>query len=224
MHTRGCNSFTAAEYIFGSFLVLSRRIIEGDKTFREKRIERSQLWGNELAGKTIGIVGFGKMGKALSRMARSFGMTVISHSPHITSKEEQDYHVSSVTLKELYQGSDFIALTFPPKAEDRGMFDQSAFNQMKKGVKIVNAAWMGIFNFKDLKVALDNQKVGGIVIDRPEFETEQLVELLSEYPNVVFSPNLGSHTIEGQLKCGKQALEQIINYLENGKITNQIVR
>jgi phosphoglycerate dehydrogenase-like enzyme len=102
------------------------------------------------------------------------------------------------------------------------MIDESVFEQMKKGVKIVNATWMGIFNYEDLAQALESKKIGGIVIDRPEYDKEKLVELLSKFNNVVFSPNLGSHTIEGQLKCGRQAFEQIHEYITEGTVTNEI--
>ena len=224
MDTRHCNSFSAAEFIFGSILNLARKITLGDKFFRSGKFERNSLWGTELAGKTLGIIGFGHIGKNVCKMATSFNMKVISFSPHITPDEIKAYLIENVTLDELFRNSDFISIAFPGTLNDLGMINKEKINLMKTGVYLINASSMGVFNYDDVADALKSGKIGGLVIDRPSFDPAIETHQFLDFPNVIFSPTLGSHTHEGQTRCVTQAINQAIDYLDNGVISNQILR
>jgi D-3-phosphoglycerate dehydrogenase len=224
MDTKNCNSFTAAEFIFGCILDLARNITLGDRVFRSGKFDRKKLWGIELAGKTLGIIGFGYIGKNLCRMANAFNMNVISYSPHITKDEETQYNMKGVTLDKLYIMSDFISIAFPADKSYFGMINNEKIDLMKNGVFIINATAMGLFEYEDVIKGLKDGKIGGIVIDRPSFDPATERHPFLDLPNVVFSPTLGSHTHEGQSRCVLQAIDQALNYIENNKIINQIMR
>jgi D-3-phosphoglycerate dehydrogenase len=222
MHTAGCNSFTASEFAIASILNLARNITTGDRLFHSEKFDRSDLWGTEIVGKTLGIVGFGRIGKNLSKWANNFSMKVISYSPLITEKEENEYNVQSVELDYLYIQSDFISIAYPPKLENKDSINKSKFKLMKKGVRIVNLTWMGIFNLEDLAEALIEQKVAGILFDRPEYPSSLEKNPLEGLTNIIYTPNLGSHTLEGQKACATASANQVLEYIKFKKITNQI--
>ena len=159
MDTNHCNSFSAAEFIFGSILTLVRKIALGDKLFRSGHYERQNLWGTELAGKTLGIIGFGKIGKNLCMMANAFNMNVISFSPHITQQEEEMYKMKSVSLDNLYSKSDIISIAFPVTKEFLGMINKDTIKLMKNGVFLINATTMRLFNYEDTANALTEGKI-----------------------------------------------------------------
>jgi len=223
MHTQGCNSFSAAEFIFAAFMNMSRKISLGNQYFKSGEFDRSKLWGSEMADKTVGIVGFGRMGKFLSKMAQGFDMKVIAFSPNISYEEKKQFNIKSVSLDDLYKQSDFISITFPPQLEDKDMFNKDAFEKMKPGVMIVNATWMGLFNTDDLVEAINSNIVVSVTFDRPNFDPSNSENPFLNIPEVIFSPTLGSHTHEGQSKCGIAAVDIAIDYLENNKITNEVV-
>ena len=222
MDTEGCNAFTAAEFIFASMFTLSRKIALGDKMFRAGNINRENLWGSELANKTLGIIGFGRIGKNLCKMATTFGMQVISFSPHITRDQEEEYHMKGVTIDHLYERSDFISIAFPRSKDFTGMINAEKISLMKKGVNIINATSMNLFNYEDVTKALIEGKIGGLVIDRPDFDPIKEKHPFMNFPNVLFVPAIGSHTHEGQFRCAREAADQMLNYLENGMIKHQI--
>jgi D-3-phosphoglycerate dehydrogenase len=222
MHTAGCNSFTASEFAFASILNLARNITTGDRLFQSEKFDRLDLWGVEIVGKTLGIVGFGRIGKNLSKWANNFNMKVVTYSPSLTEAEENEYNVESVKLDDLYAQSDFISIAYPPKLEDKDSINKSKFKIMKKGIRIVNLTWMGIFNLDDLAEALIEQKVAGILFDRPEYLTTLEKNPLKGLTNVIYTPNLGSHTLEGQKACATASANQVLEYIKNKQITNQI--
>lgn len=222
MAAEGCNAFTAAEFIFASMLILSRKIALGDKMFRAGTINRENLWGSELANKTLGIIGFGRIGKNLCKMANTFGMQVISYSPHITKDQEDEYHMKGVTLGKLFEQSDFVSIAFPRSKDFTGMINAEKITLMKKGVNIINATSMSLFNYEDVTKALKDGIIGGLVIDRPDFDPQKEKHPFMDFPNVLFVPAIGSHTHEGQFRCGKEAADQLLEYLENGTIKHQI--
>lgn len=224
MDTIRCNSFSAAEFIFASILTLARKIMVGDRLFRSGIFAREDLWGMELANKTLGIIGFGAIGKNLSNMANAFGMKVISYSLHITKDEEETYSMKGVNLDELFSTSDFISIAFPGTRDYIGWINKEKIVLMKHGVYLINATSMALFNYEDVAEALKKGKIGGIVIDRPAFNPAIEKNILMDAPNVIFSPTLGSHTHEGQTRCAEQAVNQVLEYLSKGVITNQIIR
>ena len=127
-------------------------------------------------------------------------------------------------MEELCKESDFISIAFPVKRENRGMFDKTMFDLMKLGVNLINIMWMGLFDEDDLLSALKSGKIGGIMIERPSFDPKDRSHPLMEFPNVIFTPAVGSQTHEGQARCGLEAANYVIDYLNNRKITNQINR
>jgi len=218
--------FPTAEHTMGLMLSLMRRITEMDRKLRNNNVADWKVMsnlGNTLSGKTLGLIGFGNIGREVARLAQSFGMNIIYHKRNVLPYlEEQDLRVKSVPFEELLQTADVISLHVPLTAETQHLLSNKEFALMKNSAFIVNTARGAVIDEKALINALKNKQIAGAGLDVFENEPQISSELLT-FDNVVLTPHIGTGTIETRVDIAKCAAENILEFL-NGKIpANKIV-
>ena len=140
MNTPGGNAISVAEHTLALMLAMARHIPQANASTRAGKWEKKKFLGNELRGKTLGIIGLGSIGREVVKRARAFEMRIVAHDPYVTAKIAQDLGVELVDLPALYAASDYITLHVAATPETQGMLSREAFAQMKNGVRIVNCA------------------------------------------------------------------------------------
>ncbi len=216
------NVVTAAEHTMALLLSLARNVPQAHSALSEGRWERSQHSGVELLDKTLGILGFGRIGQLVAARAQAFGMTVIAFDPFIGAERYRELGVTQAEKPEqLYAESDFITLHLPQTSETEGWLNAEAFAQMKDGVRILNVARGPLIVDEDLQQVLDSGKVAGAALD--VFQSEPLTDHpLFSYPNVIVTPHLGASTGEATDRAGYQAAEQVVAALTGASVTSAI--
>jgi D-3-phosphoglycerate dehydrogenase / 2-oxoglutarate reductase len=186
---------SAAEHAFGLLLALSRNIPQAHAALKEGRWERARFAGLELADKTLGVVGFGRIGQQVARRARAFEMDVLAHDPYVAPERFRDFGVTMVeSLEELLAGSDFLTLHLSLTEETRGLIDRTRLDGARDGIRIVNAARGELVDEDALAEALRSGKVAGAALD--VFSEEPYTGPLLELENVIVTPHLGASTQE----------------------------
>ena len=221
MNTPGGNVVTTAEHTIAMIFALSRNIPQGTASLKQGRWEKKTLQGREIFDKTLGVIGYGRIGSIVADRARGLKMRVIVHDHHVNKEPLEQAGLELVSLEELYRRSDYITIHVPKLKDTINFIDKEAFEQMKPGVMIINCARGGIVNEKDLVDALRSGKVGGAALD--VFETEPPGSSpLFEFENVICTPHLGASTAEAQTNVTVAVAEQIISYLQTGTIINAV--
>jgi D-3-phosphoglycerate dehydrogenase / 2-oxoglutarate reductase len=216
------NVITAAEHTMALLLALARNVPQAHASLTSGKWERSKFSGIELYEKTLGILGFGRIGQLVAERARPFGMHVIAYDPYIASERYRELSVEKAESSDaLYAVSDFITLHLPNTPETRGWLDAEALSKCKDGVRILNVARGPLVVDSDLQAALDSGKVGGAALD--VFTTEPVTDHpLFGYPNVIVTPHLGASTAEATDRAGYQAAEQVVAALSGGVVTSAV--
>jgi D-3-phosphoglycerate dehydrogenase len=215
------NTVSTAELALGLILALARHIPQADHSMRNGRWDRKKFMGMQLEGKTLGIIGFGRVGRALARRAQCLGMTEIAYDPFVPENVARHLGLSLVPrLEDLLWHADVISLHAPVTAETRGMIDAGTIAQMKDGVLIVNAARGTLVNSADLADALKSGKVGGAALDVYDMEPPAPDNPLLGLDNVIYTPHLGASTYEAQDAVAIQAAEEVINALLHDRYDN----
>ncbi len=221
MNTPGGNVITTAEHAIAMMLSLSRNIPRGTSSLKAGRWDKKMLQGREIYNKTLGVIGFGKIGSIVADRARGLKMQVIVHDPNVTSEKIEKAGFENVSLEDLYRRSDYISVHVPKMKTTQNLLNKEAFAQMKDGVMVINCARGGIVNEDDLFAAIDSGKVAGAALD--VFETEPPGECrLFELDRLICTPHLGASTAEAQTNVAVQVADQIIQYLKNGTIINAV--
>jgi D-3-phosphoglycerate dehydrogenase len=216
------NIVAAAEHTMAMMLALARNVPQAHASLTSGKWERSRFGGVEVYDKTLGILGFGRIGQLVAVRARSFGMRVLAFDPFVASERYRELGVDKAeSSADVYGEADFITIHLPKTPETRGWLDAEAFAQMKDGVRIVNCARGELLVDEALKAALDSGKVAGAALD--VFSSEPITEHpLFGYPNVVVTPHLGASTTEAQDRAGVQAAEQVVAALTGGVVTTAV--
>jgi D-3-phosphoglycerate dehydrogenase len=215
------NVVTAAEHTMGLLLALARNIPQAHMSLTSGKWERSKLSGVELYEKTLGIVGFGRIGQLVAHRARGFQMRVIAFDPFVSAERYRELGVERAAPEQIYAEADFITLHLPKTPETRHWLNAAAFAQMKDGVRVLNVARGGLIDDEALKDALDSGKVAGAALD--VFESEPVTEHpLFGYPNVVVTPHLGASTAEATDRAGYQSAEQVVAALTGGVVSTAV--
>lgn len=221
MNTPTGNIVTTAEHAIAMMLSLTRNIPQGTASLKEGRWDKKLLQGREIYNKTIGVIGFGKIGSIVASRARGLKMKVIVYDPFVTDELVEKAGFKKVTLEELYAASDYITVHVPKLKDTIGLLDKKAFAQMKDGVMVVNCARGGIVNENDLLEAIEAGKVAGAALD--VFDTEPPGDHpLLKLDRVICTPHLGASTREAQKNVAVAVAEQVIDYLKNGTIQNAV--
>lgn len=223
MNTPGGNTVSTAELAFSLMAALARKIPQAHASMRAGEWDRKSYQGTELYGKTLGILGLGRIGSEVARRATAFGMKVIAYDPYLSLARAKLMQVEMVeNLDDLYKRSDFISIHLPMSEETRNMINATAFSKMKRGVRIINCARGGIVNEKDLLAALDSGQVGGAALD--VYETEPLPKdsPIRSHPAIIMTPHLGASTHEAQDNVGIEIAETLTDFLLRGAVRNAV--
>lgn len=195
------NTISAAEHTMALILAQARRVAEADRSLREGRWDRKLFEGMELHGKTLGVLGLGKIGTLVAQRASAFGMRIIAYDPFIAPDRARRLGVELMPLADVLTTADVITVHLPRTADTENIIDAKAIATMKDGVRIINVARGGIVNEADLAEALLSGKVGGAAVD--VFATEPATDSpLFGIAQVTVTPHLGASTKEAQDKAG----------------------
>jgi len=212
---------SAAEHTVGLLVALARNIPQAHAALKQGRWERKAYGGVELAGKTLGVLGFGRIGQQVARRALGLGMRVVAYDPFVADERFRELGVEQVaTPEDVYDGADFVTLHLPLTNETRGSIDAAALARMRDGVRIVNAARGELVDEAALADALRSGKVAGAALD--VFSAEPYSGPLLELDNVVVTPHLAASTGEAQDRAGVIVAEQVAAALEGGVVTNAV--
>ncbi|HEX5145964.1 MAG TPA: phosphoglycerate dehydrogenase [Conexibacter sp.] len=217
------NVVTAAEHTMALMLALARNVPQAHGSLTGHRWERSKFSGVEMYEKTLGIVGFGRIGQLVAQRARGFGMYVVAFDPFVSAERYRELGAEKAeSPAEVYARADFVTIHLPVTADTRGFLNAEAFAQMRDGVRVINCARGELVDDAALKDALDSGKVAGAALD--VFPSEPIVDypLFDGYPNVVVTPHLGASTAEAQDRAGAQTAEQMIAALTGGVVTTAV--
>ncbi len=216
------NVVTAAEHTMALLLALARNIPQAYVSLTGGKWERSKFSGVELYEKTLGILGFGRIGQLVAQRARGFGMRVLAFDPFVSAERYRELGVDKAGgPDELYAQADFITVHLPKTPETEGFVNADAFAKMRDGVRVLNVARGGLIDEQALQAALDSGKVAGAAID--VFKSEPMTEHpLFAYPNVVVTPHLGASTAEATDRAGYQSAEQVVAALTDGVVSTAV--
>lgn len=228
-NTPGANANAVKELTMAALLLSSRDIVGGIEWAKtligngdavSKMVEKGKgaFAGQEIAGKTLGVIGLGAIGVMVANTALSLGMEVIGYDPYLSVDAAWNLSRSAKKasdLKDIFSCCDYITLHLPLNDSTRYMIGAEAFSQMKKGVRILNFSRGELVDTSALKDAIDNNIVSKYVVD---FPNEEVLKM----ENVIALPHLGASTIESEDNCAVMAAKELIDYLENGNITNSV--
>jgi len=207
-------TLAVAELTFGLMLALAREIPRADAGLKQGKWLKKELEGVELNGKTLGIIGYGRIGMELGKRASAFGMNVVAYDPLISEDDIKQRGAEPVSIQDLYAWSDFISLHLPLNVQTRDMIGALAFSEMKAGVRIVCAARGGIIDEAELVKALNSGKVAGAALDVFGQEPPGLTEAVS-HPRVIVTPHVGAQTVEAQSRASEDIAAEVLSALQN---------
>jgi D-3-phosphoglycerate dehydrogenase len=222
MNSPGGNTISAAELTMALMLAVARRVTEADRSIREGRWERSTLQGVELRGKTLGVIGAGRIGWEVAERCRAFGMRVIVYDPYLALERVDELHPLLVSLDRLIETSDIITLHVPLNAETRGMIGTEALSRMKKGAFVINVSRGGVVDEDALARALTEGWIAGAGLDVYEHEPLSPDSSLLQAPNLVLTPHLGASTKEAQIQVALEVARNMRAALALGDLSAAI--
>ena len=215
-------SIAVAELTLGMMLALAREIPRADAGMKQGEWLKKDLGGTELFGKTLGVIGMGRIGTEVGKRASIFGMHILGHDPLIPKDEIRQRGAVPVGLDELYARSDYISLHLPLTDETRSMIGEQAFGRMKRGVRMVCAARGGIIDDPALFNALESGLVAGAALD--VFGTEPPGETkLVKHPRVIATPHIGAQTDEAQVRAAEDIASEVLAALNGEPLRWKIV-
>jgi D-3-phosphoglycerate dehydrogenase len=206
------NIMSATEHTMAMLLALCRNIPEAHASVKRGEWNRSKFLGTELDGKTLGVVGLGRIGTRITVRARAFGMRVIAYDPYVAPSVFEKVGAERVTLDELLARADVITVHTPLTDETRGMIGANEIEKMKRGVVVLNIARGGIYNEQALADALNSGKIAGAAVDVYVEEPPANNPLLAA-KNIILSPHIGANTIEAQDRVAVQTAEMVVDAL-----------
>ena len=233
-NTPGANANAVKELVICGMLLSSRGIIEGIEFAKKLDLEDAQdlnkameaqkktFAGNELAGKTLGIIGLGSIGSMLAHAAHTLGMKLVGYDPYISIEgawrlpREVE---KAETMEALLQQADYVSLHVPLVEATKNLINKSNLKKFKKGARLINLSRGGIVNSNDVIAELENGNLGRFVTD---FPTPKLIKRSVEINDVVLLPHLGASTKEAEINCAVMAANQMVNYLKDGTILNSV--
>jgi len=221
MNTPGGNSVSTAEHSFAMIMSLARNIPQGTASLKDGRWERSQLTGVELRGKTIGILGLGKVGSEVALRANAFGMKVMAYDPVVSSEVAETFGAKLSEPEEIYAAADFITVHLPLIEQTRHMISDAQMASCKQGVFLINCARGGIIDEAALLRNLESGQVAGAALDVFEEEPPTGSQLLA-HDRVICTPHLGASTVEAQESVALQVAGQVGDVLMGRVIRNAI--
>jgi D-3-phosphoglycerate dehydrogenase len=221
MNTPGANAVAVAEHTLALMLALSRHITRADATTKSGRWEKKSLQGSELRGKTLGIVGLGKIGMEVAARAKAFHMEVVAHDPFVPELLASNHAIKLVGLDELYASADYLTLHVALTPQTTGMINEDSLAKMKRGIRIINCARGELIDDVALATALKSKHVAGAALDVFTEEPPRDSPLLA-LDNVIVTPHIAGSTNEAQDAVGIQIASQVREYLKHGVVLNAV--
>ncbi len=221
MNAPGANSISVAELAMGQLLALARHLPAADAAMKARKWEKKKFAGGELRGKTLGIVGLGRIGQEVAARARSFEMQIVAHDPFISAELAAQVGAKLGTLDEVFAAADYLTLHLPVTPQTRHLVNAERLARAKKGIRIINTARGELIDDAALAAALDSGQVGGAALD--VFQQEPPTDWsLAERPTVVASPHIAASTGEAQELVGVETAAAVRDYLRDGIIRNAV--
>ncbi|MBE2266838.1 MAG: phosphoglycerate dehydrogenase [Anaerolinea sp.] len=223
MNTPGVNAIAAGEHAIMLMLALSRKVIGAHTSLKEGfwLLDRKRQAGTQLFGKTLGIVGLGRVGQIVAARCLAFGMTVLAYDPYITEDEVADKRVTLVGLRELVSRSDFITIHVSATGETRGMINEALIRQMKPGARIINTAHGSVIDEGALAAALKDGRLAGAALDVYAEEPPYNSPLIG-MDNVIHTPHIGDNTVEAAQDLSIQIVTQVMDALNGDDYRNVV--
>lgn len=222
MNTPGGNTVSTAEHAISMMLSLARRIPQADASMKAGKWDKKSIVGTEMFGKTLGILGMGKIGRVVADHMLAFGMKILAYDPFLTQDAARELGVTLADLDTICQQADVITIHAPANAETRGMIDARRIALMKPTMLLVNCARGGIIDEEALVEALKERRIAGAALDVFSVEPLPADHPLRSLDNVVLTPHLAASTTEAQEKVAEQIAEQIRDALTGGVIRNAV--
>ena len=221
MNTPDGNTIAAAEHTVALILALARNIPQAHMSLKEKKWERNKFTGVELYGKTVGIIGLGRIGFEVAKRLRAFNMNVMAFDPFCTAERAQTIDAELTSVDAILRQADFITVHVPKTKETANMIGAEQFKLCKKGARFINVARGGIINEVDLAAAVKSGHIGGAAIDVFSEEPPTGNPLLDE-DKIVVTPHLGASTEEAQVNVADVVAKQIVDALKGRTIANAV--
>lgn len=219
MNTPGGNTVSTAEHTMALMLALSRNIAQAHASLKAGQWERTRFTGTQLEGKTLGIVGLGRVGLSVARRALGFGMKLVGFDPFLSPERAAELGVESVPrLDELWPICDYVTLHTPLSPETRNLINAAVLVRMRQGVRIINCARGGLIDEDALVAALDSGQVAGVAVDVFDPEPPPPDHRLVNHPRVIVTPHLGASTEEAQVAVAEEASRLLIDYFRAGQV------
>jgi D-3-phosphoglycerate dehydrogenase len=222
LNAPGANTVSAAEHAVALLLALQRRIPGAVHSMREGGWDRKAFAGSELRGKTIGIVGLGRIGQHVAGLARAFGMTVIAHDPFLPEERARELNISLSPLHELLAASDVVTLHLPLTEETQDLIDRERIARMKRGAVLINTARGGLVNEQALIDALESGAIGGAALDVFEPEPLPAESPLRRTKGLILTPHLAASTTEAQDRVAREIGAAVRDALLTGSFANAV--
>jgi D-3-phosphoglycerate dehydrogenase len=216
------NTITTAEHTIALLIALARRVPQANSSLKSGHWDRKSFIGVELQGKTLGVVGMGRIGRTVAARARAFGMKIVAFDPFIASEQARDLEIELAPLDELFASADFITIHTPLTAETRGVIGRDAFARMKQGVRIINCARGGLVDESALYDAIKAGTVAGAALDVFVQEPPPADHPLLLLDEVIATPHLGASTAEAQEGVAFTVAEQMRDYLLSGALRGAV--
>jgi D-3-phosphoglycerate dehydrogenase len=218
MNTPGGNTVSTAEHTMALLLSLARNVPKANDSLKSGKWDRNKFTGSQLEGKTLGVVGLGRVGLTVAKRAIGFGMTVVGYDPFLSAEKALEHGVESAPLDDLWGRCDFITLHTPMTAETRNLIGARELAMMKPTVRIINCARGGLIDESALLDALNAGKVAGAAIDVFDPEPPPADHPLVNHPQVVVTPHLGASTEEAQVSVAVEAAKLLSDFLVRGQV------
>jgi D-3-phosphoglycerate dehydrogenase / 2-oxoglutarate reductase len=221
MNTPGGNSVSVAEHTLALMLALARSVPQSNASIHAGRWEKSSASGTELRGKTLGLIGFGRVGTEVARRARALEMEMLAHDPYVTPAAARELEVELVPLDELLRRSDVVSLHTSLSASTEKMIDGAALAKMKRGARLINCARGELIDEAALAEALRSGQLAGAAVDTFAVEPPKNSPLIG-IPNLIATPHIAGSTAEAQDEVGTAIAQQVRDYLADGLIRNAV--
>lgn len=221
MNAPSGNVISTAELTIGLMFSLARKIPQADASTKKGEWKRKEMKGTQIQGKTLGIVGLGRVGAEVAKRAAALGMTVVAYDPLVSPEVGTRLHVRLLPLDRLLADADIITIHTPLTAQTKDLIGKAELASMKKGAFLINCARGGVVNEEALYEALVKNRIAGAALDVFDHEPPVNSKLLT-LPNIILTPHLGATTTEAQEEVGSEIAEQVIAYLRDNIIRNAV--
>jgi D-3-phosphoglycerate dehydrogenase len=217
MNAVGSNTISATELTCAMIASLARHIPQAHASMKADKWERAKFMGTELYGKTLAILGLGRIGREVASRMRAFGMRIIGYDPIVSAEDAHKWNIEAMSLEAIWPQADFVSIHVPLLKETENLVNMAVMDKCKRGFRIVNVARGGIIQEQDLLAALTSGQCGGAALDVFLEEPTKNFDLI-RHPNVICTPHLGASSVEAQDRVAVDIAEQIVKFVNLGKL------